>query len=80
MPPILTDAERDRFVLWLDAEIAEAEQQKSKYETLHDELMIAAYRKESVALRIVALKLCTDQIVEEVTQRDEPAQRTSARP
>lgn len=68
MPPILTDAERDKFVLWLDAETAEVERLKFNCEELRDEEAVARLRKESAALRIVALRLCTETIVENVTE------------
>lgn len=68
MPPILTDAERDKFVSWLDEETAAVEKLKFNSETLRDEETIARCRKESAALRIVALRLCTETIVEHATQ------------
>lgn len=63
-PPILTDAELDKFVAWLDAEVAEVEQAKVDAETISDPLTAAKYRVESIAFRMVALKLRASQVVD----------------
>ncbi len=68
MPPILTDAECDKFVSWIDEETATVEKLKYGYETLRDDLMVARLRTESAGLRLVAFRLCAQKIAETATQ------------
>ncbi len=60
----LTDVEKDRFVQWLDAVTAQADEQCAKSRASGDKYTANKFRLKSIALQMVAILLRTEQVNE----------------